>query len=139
MTAQNQAVTLTAEQLKELMVAMAQELRKPPEPTEAEKAAIEQDLQFRRDRGQQELQRLANKRQEQATCLHLRKDGSSTCVHIFGTNNLNDYMICQQCQGMIHADPAPSGPLAREFEQGHIFNTRLFNEHFIKSQGTSIS
>jgi hypothetical protein len=122
-----------AKENREALAFVVQELRKPTEPTEAEKATIAQDIQMRKDRGQTELNRIANKKAEQANCLHMRRDGSSTCVHIFGSNTLNDYMICQQCQGMIHREPAPTGPVAKEFENGHIFNTRLYQEHFLKS------
>jgi hypothetical protein len=129
-----QTVTLTMDQLKDLAKAFGEEFRKPPEPTEAEAAQIENDLRMRRERGGQELQKIENRKLIQSICEHLRTDGTSRAVHIFGSNNLTDYMICQECTAMIHAEPRPTeGPLAKEFEN-HIFNTQLFNKHYLKSQ-----
>lgn len=128
-------INLSPEQLKELMVAMAAELRKPADPTEQEQAQIQNDLQMRRERGETELQKIANKRAIQSICQHTRPvDGTTHCVHIYGTNNLTDYMICQGCGAQIHAEPRPAAgsPLAKELEH-HIFDTRMFNQHYMMS------
>lgn len=127
-----------AEQNRLSMLELAKALRAPADLTESEQAVKEQELAMRKERGKIELQRIQGREIEQENCIHIRKDGTSTCVHIHGDNSLNDFMICQQCQGMIHAGAPPTGALAKEFEHGHIFNTRLFNEHLIKSQVTSI-
>lgn len=51
MSSQNQAVTLTAEQLKDLMLTMAKELRKPADPTPEELAQAENDRKSRPQAG----------------------------------------------------------------------------------------
>ena len=132
-----QALTLTAEQLREMFVTFAQELRKPPEPTEAEAAQIESDKQMRRETALLQKQRMENKRFEQAACLHTRpQNNTSTCVNVRDIESMTGVptLICQMCQGFIHPEPRPSNPvLAKEWE-GHIFDTQLFNRHFLLTQ-----
>jgi hypothetical protein len=128
-------VTLTMDQLQALAKSFGEEFRKKPEPTESEQAQIENDLRMRRDRGEQELQKIANKKLVQSICTHTRiENGTTRTVHIYGSNNLDDYMICQECNAFIHAGGPPADPvMAKEFEN-HIFDTRLFNLHYKLSQ-----
>lgn len=128
----NASPNFSAEQLLEIVKA----IKAPPEPTEAEAAMIEQDKVMRKERGLTELSKLAERHAIQAACDHTRiENGTSCCVHVFGTNNLNDYMICQACQAMIHGGEAPEGKLGKEMlENGHIFNSQLFNRHYRMTQ-----
>ena len=121
---------ISAEQLLEIVKA----IKAPAEPTEAQKAIMANDLIARKQRGETELQKIENRKALQAACDHTRmENGTSCCVHIFGSNNLNDYMICQACQGMLHAgNPPADEKLAQEMlDNGHIFDTRLFNRHYL--------
>src|SRR4051812_29317654 len=90
---------ISADQLLEIVKA----IKAPADLTEAQKAIMENDLTARKQRGETELQKIENRKSLQAACEHTRiENGTSCCVHIFGNNNLNDYMICQSCQAMIH-------------------------------------
>jgi len=136
--AKNQAVTLTAEQLKDLMLSMAAELRKPADPTPEQAAQKENDLRDRRSNAEMQLQIIRNRAAEQQACSHERRDGSSSCVYVYPQANgqTGNFVICQQCQAMIHPEPRPTGPLAQE-TQNHIYDTRLFNTHFAKAQASA--
>ena len=132
MSNQNQAVTLTAEQLKEMLVEMAKEIRKPADPTPEQLAAIESDKETRRQQAELVRNQMENKRIEQSLCSHRRpRDSSSTCVYVRDGN----YLICQQCQGMIHPEPRPTGEAGKETAH-HIYDTNLFNTHLQLSQAS---
>lgn len=130
MSNQNNQTGMTTEQLLEIVKA----IKAPAEPTEAQQAIMANDLVARKQRGSTELEKIQNRKNLQAACDHTRiENGTSSCVHIFGNNSLNDYMICQGCQGMIHAgNPPADAKLAQEMlDNGHIFDTRLFNRHYL--------
>ncbi len=123
----NPQAGLTQEQLLEIIKA----IKAPPEPTERQKAEEKQAAESRRQRGQIELNKIAEQKLIQSICDHTRENGSTRTVHVYGTDNLTDYMICQECRAFIHAEPRPAEghPLAKDFEN-HIFDTRLFNRHY---------
>jgi len=134
-----QAIALTAEQLKDLMLSMAQELRKPADPTPEQLAQKQTDLDARRSTAESQLQIMRNKMAEQAACSHMRRDGSSSCVYVYPQADglqTGNFVICQQCQAMIHPEPRPTGKLAQE-TQSHIYDTRLFNIHYAKAQASA--
>lgn len=127
-----QTLTLTPQQLQEMLLTFAKELRKPADPTEAELAEMESNKQIRRETAKLQLAKIENKRAEQKACLHIRpSNNTSTCVFLRDMNAL----ICQQCQGFIHPEPRPSedSPLFKEFAD-HIYDTQLFNRHFLLTQ-----
>ena len=116
---------LSIEQLKELVAA----LKAPPTPTEAELADIEQAKADRRNTGELQRRKVQNKLAEQQACIHRRKDRTTHCVFEY----MGGYLICQGCQAIIHPEPRPTGDLGKETSQ-HIYNTRMFNEHFVETQ-----
>jgi len=120
-TMSEQKTGLTAEQMKELMLAMAQELRKPPLPTPEQQAAIDSDKQMRKEQAQLALARMENERRERLACIHRRKDGTNNAVYVPNGH----FMICQSCQAVIRPGTAPEGDLGVD-----IYNTQLFNELF---------
>jgi hypothetical protein len=126
---------MTAEQFMD----MIRELRKPADPTPKQLAEQENDRVAREGRAQIELNKIANRKAEQSACQHIRPNGTSHCVRVYGTNNLNDYMICQGCRGMIHAGgPPQDAKFAREMlDNGHIFDTGLYNKHFLMTSSTT--
>lgn len=127
-----------AEQNRIQMEKLAETLRKPLDPTPEQLAEKESNDSMRRATAESELQRIASRKREQAACSHLRRDGTSSCVFIYGDPsqpNQGNYVICQQCNGKIRPEPRPTGLLAREWEND-IFDTNLFNIHFVKSQAS---
>ena len=138
MSEKEQAVTLTPSQLKEMFVEMAKELRRPADPTPEQEAQKQTDQDARRSTAEMQLQIIRNKRAEQEACTHMRRDGSSSCVYVYPQSSgvTGNFVICQQCQAMIHPEPRPTGPLAQE-TQNHIYDTRLFNTHFAKAQASA--
>lgn len=113
----SQGITLTPEQLKEMLLTMAAELRRPPDPTPQELAQREQDLRDRRATAEQQLHNMEMRRARQLTCSHLRSNGSTTAVYV---QNLN-LMICQHCQALIY-------PVGQNGVEEGIYDTALFNK-----------
>lgn len=141
MSNQNEAaVTLTASQLKEMFVEMAKEIRRPADPTPEQLAQKENDRASRRSNAEGQLELLRQKRALQKACTHTRPgNGSSTCVYVYAQANqpnTGHYVICQQCQAMIHPEPRPTGPLGKDLEN-HIFDTGLFNIHYQKAMASA--
>ena len=135
----SQAITLTPEQLKAMFVEMVKELRRAADPTPEQLAQKQTDLDARRSTAESQLQIMRNKQAEQSACSHMRRDGSSSCVYVFPQADglsTGNFVICQQCQAMIHPEPRPTGPLAQE-TQSHIYDTRLFNIHYAKAQASA--
>jgi len=114
-------ISMSAEQFEAMMLRMAQELRKPPEPTPEQQAAIESDKQTRKEQAQLALARMENERRERLACIHRRKDGTNNAVYVPNGH----FMICQSCQAVIRPGTAPEGDLGVD-----IYNTQLFNELF---------
>jgi hypothetical protein len=123
------AVTLSAEQLQEMLMTMARELRKPADKTPEQLAEIEQSKNDRKATAQLQLRKIENKMAEQKACPHRRKDRTSCCVYEY----MGAYLICQACQGIIHAGTRPEGDAGKETST-HIYDTRMFNEHFVETQ-----
>lgn len=117
----DQKITMSAEQFEAMMLRMAQELRKPPEPTDEQKARMEQEKQMREDQAKLALARMENDRRERLACIHRRKDGTNNAVYVPNGH----FMICQSCQAVIRPGTAPEGDLGVD-----IYNTALFNELF---------
>jgi hypothetical protein len=46
---------------------------------------------------------------------------------------MGGYLICQQCQAIIHAGTRPEGDLGKE-TSNHIYDNRMFSEHFAETQ-----
>lgn len=135
MEKQNQAVSLTPEQLQDMLLTMAKELRRPADLTPEQLAQQQTDREQRAANAQMQAEKERRRRLEQAACTHCRRDGTSTCVYVYPDANYahtGNFLICQQCQGMIHPEPRPTGPIAKEVEN-HIFDTNLFNLHYQKS------
>lgn len=120
---------LTAQQLKDLLMAVIAEGRKPAPLTEAQEAAFKQELDMRRDMGLQQLQLIANKRAEQAACSHYRRDNS--CSGVFISDGY--YIICQQCQAKVRPGVAPD-----KDQSGDIYDTNLFNRLFQSTQSPAM-
>jgi len=114
-------ISMSAEQFEAMMLRMAQELRRPPDPTPEQQAAMESDKQMRKEQAQLALARMENERRERLACIHRRKDGTNNAVYVPNGH----FMICQSCQAVIRPGTAPEGDLGVE-----IYNTQLFNELF---------
>lgn len=116
------AVAITADELKSILSTVIAEARKPPEPTEEEKAVMASEKAMRKQTAEQSLAAMENKRREQAACIHMRRDGSSTAVYVHNGN----FFICQQCQAVIHPGVRPEG----SDDTMGIYDTQLFNRLF---------
>ena len=114
-------ISMSAEQFEAMMLRMAQELRKPPEPTPEQQAAIDSDKQMRKEQAQLALSRMENERRERLACIHRRKDGTNNAVYVPNGH----FMVCQSCQAVIRPGVAPEGDLGVD-----IYSTQLFNELF---------
>lgn len=123
------SVTLTADQLQQMFITMAREIRKPADPTPQELAQIESDKAMREETARLQRAKVDKVAADQAACVHRRKDRSTHCVYEYS----GQYLICQGCQGIIKPEPRPTGDAAKETSH-HIYNTRMFNEHFTESQ-----
>lgn len=119
---------LTQDQLLQIIAA----IKAPPEPTEAEKAQAEQDLQMRKDRAQMELQAIERRRTERLLCSHERTDGTFNVIYIYpGTPDMFRFIYCQSCSGIIRPEnERPTDPGKLQDCQEHIFDTQLFNRLF---------
>jgi hypothetical protein len=122
-------VGIDAESMKDMLVAVLAEARKPADPTPEQVAQRAQDLQMRKEQGQLVLQTLANKRREQEDCIHMRRDNTTTAVYIASGN----YCICQQCQAIVRPGVAPEGYSGQDF-----YDTQLFNRLWTLSQDPTI-
>jgi hypothetical protein len=129
MSDQKQAVTLTPDQLQQLLVNMAKEIRRPADPTPQQLAEIEDARKSREENARLQLAKLNNQMAVQSACTHRRKDRTTTCVYEY----MGSYLICQQCQAIIHAGSRPAGNLGKE-TSNHLYDTRMFNEHFQETQ-----
>ena len=90
----------TVSVLKEMLVSVLQEARKPADPTPEELAARESDREMRKQTALQALGVQQSKIAEQEACVHLRRDGTTTGVYVENGN----YIICQQCQKIIRPE-----------------------------------
>ena len=116
-------LTFTSAQLKELMLEMAKELRRPADKTPEEAAAIETDKKMRMDAALAIKQQMDNKKAQQKACRHIRANGSTCAVHVASMG----LMICQHCHALIlpeNANPEAGGygPV------GGIYDNDLFNK-----------
>lgn len=115
--------------MKDMLVAVLQEARKPADPTEAQLAEIAQAQQMRKEQGELVRLTIANRRREQEACIHMRRDNTTTGVYIAGGN----YIICQHCQGIIRPGVAPEGYSGQDF-----YDTQLFNKLWTLSQDPTV-
>jgi hypothetical protein len=115
--------------MKDMLVAVLQEARKPADPTPQQIAQLEQDQAMRKEQGALVLLTLANKRREQEACIHMRRDNTTTAVYIAGGN----YIICQHCQAKIRPGVAPAGDDGQDF-----YDTPLFNRLWTLSQDPTV-
>lgn len=104
-TQEKPSLSISVDQLKELIEAV----RKPIK-TETEIRAEEKAKQNRAALAATLKQNAENKRQEQENCSHMRSNGSTTAVYVTTLNA----MLCQKC-----------GLLIRPEERSEIFN-RLY-------------
>jgi hypothetical protein len=135
---QNETVSLSvvqkmleaqAEQNREAMKELAKALRAPADLTPQQLAQAESDRQMREDTARLQRAKVEKTAADQKSCVHRRKDRSTHCVYEYA----GQYLICQGCQGIIHPEPRPTGEAAKETSH-HIYDTRMFNEHFTESQ-----
>jgi hypothetical protein len=113
----------------EQLLWLVQEMRRPPDPTPEKLAELESDKAMRAETAKLQLAKVKQVQDTQAACVHRRKDRSTHCVYEYS----GQYLICQGCQAIIKPEPRPTGPEAKETSH-HIYNTRMFNEHFTESQ-----
>lgn len=118
-------MSLTPKQLQDLITAAVTaavaESKKPAPLTEREEADIQQAQDMRLQQRDLVLQEQANKAAMQRSCTHMRRDNTCTGVYVDNGN----YIICQQCQGLIRPGAAPAG-----YTGSDIYDTNLFNRLF---------
>jgi hypothetical protein len=131
---QEQAVSLTAKDLQQLIataIAAAKqpneieqfELEEKKKKQEQQKLDTEQEQQTRRETAEQQLQIIASKKSFQRVCTHKHRKGDSHCV--FVTDDLGGYILCQKCQAVIR-----SGSVPKDYNGTVIYDTDLFNRLF---------
>lgn len=118
-----QGMIVTPEILKEMLLGLAQELRKPPEKTPEQKAQEEQAKKDRAATARAALQAQLNRIARQKTCTHMRSNGSTTAVYV---QNMN-LMICQHCQGLVYPENMDPKKGGNGVDDG-IYDTALFNK-----------
>src|SRR5690348_8979351 len=102
--AEEKAVTLTPSQLKDLMVEMAREIRRPADLSAEEIAAAEQDKKMRADTAQLEIAKAANRRWlQEYGCDHNREDGTCAAVHVANMGLIQ----CQRCNALVYPEGFP--------------------------------
>jgi hypothetical protein len=139
---------VTKEDLKELIVALTEASRKPPEPTEDEaaqiaqrKAQIQAAQEERKANGEAHLEGLRNKQYYQQQCSHMHSQlpgglgGGTRMVHIHD-NGVGDgrpgYLYCQKCELRIRPE---SGPLWHKLDPTAVFDTEKFNWYYQSTTG----
>ena len=92
------SISLTAAQLKDMMIAFAQEIRRPT-PEQEEETQKKKELLARTKADKLELVRIEmeSKAQREASCAHLKQNGQST---IMGQKHSDGkiHPICLRCQ-----------------------------------------
>lgn len=120
---EEKGMSLTPSQLQALITAAVtaavSEAKKPAPPTEAQQAAIAQDLDMRRQIADLQLKKVENDRMLRSVCTHQRVNNSYCTVHVKDGN----YVICQACLAIVRPEPAPKDDDGRS-----IYDTRLFNQ-----------
>lgn len=97
------SISLTAEQLQDMFRAVIQEARRPADPTEEQKAAIESDKKMRADQGALALKQVADQKWNRKHCGHVQPNGTAAVAQLYDMNAL----ICVHCQAMIKPAPGP--------------------------------
>lgn len=96
-------LALTAEQLQDMFRAVIQEARRPPEPTEEEKARIESAKKDREENGRAELKKAADRKITRKHCQHTQPNGTAAIAQLYDLGAL----ICVHCQAMIKPGKGP--------------------------------
>lgn len=96
-------LALTAEQLQDMFRAVIQEARRPPEPTEEEKARVESAKKDRQQQGELELKKIRDRKVTQKYCQHTQPNGTAAIAQLYDLGAL----ICVHCQAMIKPSPGP--------------------------------
>jgi hypothetical protein len=135
----NKNVSLTAEDLKNIIAgAVSEAVKAAKAPNAIEQAKldqqqkqIEQDQQTRLETSEQIKQDMANKAFRKQTCQH--EGGKPKHPHtVFVSDDLGGYVLCQVCNAVIR----PESQLVhfpkdiQQKRQDIIFNTALFNKVF---------
>lgn len=122
--AENKAVSLTAEDLKDVLRTVIEEARKPV-VTEQDQRVIDQRQQERAQSVQQlEAERANTEWIQTKICPHRRRDNTPrTVLNNFPANSGGTFMVCQKCQAVIR----PSDEKGTRFEGGVIYSTDIFN------------
>lgn len=129
------AVSLTAEDLKAMfkeiaasnredLIAVLAEVRKPKDPTPAERAAQAQDEAMRKERANLEATKKEGFRIAREQCPHRQQNGTAAVARVDGISPYanTDFLICVKCQAKIK--PA-AGPFD-EIEGDYIYDKQLY-------------
>src|SRR5215469_2326387 len=113
------------------VTAMAQEMRKPSEPTPQEQANLAQAQEERRANAESVKQKNANRRwMQEHGCTHFHKPndagGGTHCTFVYdnGIAGSPGFIYCQKCEARIR----PDEPLMRRLDPEALFSTAKFNE-----------
>jgi hypothetical protein len=127
----SEAVTLTKDDLKELLVAVIQETNKPKPPSNAEIAEIQQAQQMRRETADSVKLRKENEKFLQSQCTHehsKQAGGGTHAVYVRDNDHPADagFILCQFCQIRVR----PESDKWRKLDPDATFDTALFNKLF---------
>lgn len=128
----NANVTLTKEDLRDLVTAAIRSAREPDPPTKQQLAEIQMAQQLREETAKGVLEKKKNERWfQEHGCSHehsKQAGGGTHCVHVRDNDHLDSagYIMCQLCQGRVR----PEDPKWKKLDPDAIFNTALFNKLF---------
>jgi hypothetical protein len=137
------AVTITAEDLKQIITAAIAAAKAPNAIEQAEmdraKAKADQDNQTRLETSEQVKQEMANAAFRKKTCLH--EGGKPKHPHtVFVSDEIGGYVLCQACRAVIRPENQlvhfPKG--FAEKRQDVIFDTALFNKVFQATDASGV-
>lgn len=123
--ADNSGINLSTDALKQLLLTVLEEAKKPAPPTTAELAAIAQKNDERASNAAGAKVLLEQRKAEQQICSHTHPTGETHCTEVLdGTGNqLNNYIICQKCQVKIR----PTLPANLRHDKNAIYDTAKYN------------
>lgn len=127
----SQALTLSKDDLKEILAAAIAEAKKPEPPNEKEIAEIQQAQQMRRETADSVKLRKENEKFLQSQCTHehsKQAGGGTHAVYVRDNDHPADagFILCQFCQIRVR----PESEKWRQLDPDATFDTALFNKLF---------
>lgn len=126
---EKQAISLTKQDLADILVMAMQEAKKPAPPTPQQEADIALAQEQRKATAASVAEQKRNARWFQehgCTHEHLKSAGGGTHCTFVKDNDIPQspgYVLCQKCQGRFR----PDEPLMRKLDPDAIFDTATYN------------